>query len=361
MSTYPYGTASTGVFDIFNTNFSPSDIVRSIRDNYSPVNKTTMLNSIGYQLGLVQNFVNSSYLGRLSVPVQNAYMVSGWASSQFMALSGTLTGNYEYSSLQPDAIKVQRYNISWGTANYTITPTHFNYYIADYAGIGSGYFNYSGLYMRYTPTMGNPFSTSILNGSGSPSIARWKVEGTDTLEITNSSNPSYSGILTVSGTSLNLYADEITIGNDGISVLYYLGSLLYISGAGNVSFGTNICPFSNTQTIGDIVNIWNEGYINKVSSTYNGTVRLPKGGGYTDYNSASLYTCIGNITSPNKDNPSVFTYLDSFGGTRVAHAGVFPNAILLGSGVVSGYLWINSSGQLEFYKEGVSGWVLTGF
>ena len=88
MSTYPYGTADTGVFNIFQTNFSPDDVVRGIRDNYTPINRTSLMNSLGYQVGLLQNFVNSTYIGRSTTPISSGYITNLMGSN--INLSGTL-------------------------------------------------------------------------------------------------------------------------------------------------------------------------------------------------------------------------------------------------------------------------------
>jgi len=72
--TYPYGAPSSGVQNVWHDgNFTPETMVAGIIDNVTPVNKNTMRNSLGYQISLVQNFVNQQYLGREETPVNSGY------------------------------------------------------------------------------------------------------------------------------------------------------------------------------------------------------------------------------------------------------------------------------------------------
>jgi hypothetical protein len=54
--------------------YKPDDVVRCIRDNYTPVNKNSMRNSIGYEVSLVQNYVNSKMLGRSDLTIESGYI-----------------------------------------------------------------------------------------------------------------------------------------------------------------------------------------------------------------------------------------------------------------------------------------------
>lgn len=76
---YPQGSPA---FDM-STNwqsgeFSPDTIVRTIRDNYTPINKNSMRNSVGQEISLVQNYVNSHYLGREDIPIQTGFINELW-------------------------------------------------------------------------------------------------------------------------------------------------------------------------------------------------------------------------------------------------------------------------------------------
>ena len=71
---YPQGIPAQDMDDIWTSgNFTPSDIVTYIRDRYTPVTRTAMRNSVGYQISLLQNWVNKVYLGRADDPVESGY------------------------------------------------------------------------------------------------------------------------------------------------------------------------------------------------------------------------------------------------------------------------------------------------
>ena len=74
---YPYGIPSSGFIslpDLNSSAFSPNNVTANISDNHSPVNKRTMVNSHGYQISLLQNFVNKQYLGRENDPVISGFI-----------------------------------------------------------------------------------------------------------------------------------------------------------------------------------------------------------------------------------------------------------------------------------------------
>lgn len=75
---YPYGTPASGVnfSDLASSSvsFTPESAVSAIIDNYTPVNKAGMRNSVGRELALLQNFVNLRYLARFSTPINEGYI-----------------------------------------------------------------------------------------------------------------------------------------------------------------------------------------------------------------------------------------------------------------------------------------------
>lgn len=75
MSSYPQGTPSTNISGTYtNTgDFSSDAMVAGIIDNYSPVNKNTLRRTIGKELSQIANFVNTTYLGRSTLPVKDIY------------------------------------------------------------------------------------------------------------------------------------------------------------------------------------------------------------------------------------------------------------------------------------------------
>lgn len=93
---YPNGTPTSGIGNPYTgTNFTPLEVTRNIRNNYTSIDKESLTHSIGYQVALIQNFVNKRYLGRITDPVQDAYFTSGHFDC---AIFGTL-GAYEYQQL----------------------------------------------------------------------------------------------------------------------------------------------------------------------------------------------------------------------------------------------------------------------
>lgn len=354
MSIYPNGIASTGVYNIFQgTNFSPNDVVRAIRDNYSPVNRTTMLNSLGYQIGLIQNFVNSSYLGRPDVPVQNGYFASGWASGVFAAVSGTFGSyNYIYSALYPEYAKSARASF-YDISHFIMTPDEISFSKQSAAvGLHLGSLSYSGLYLENI----NGMKTYIMNGSGtygSPSQAVWKVTGTDSLFIGNDSSADYSGGFTLWGKNIDLYSTNgiYLQGPSASNRLSFCGNTLVISGGTNVSnvrFFNNILPTTDGEReLGDSGYYWKDLYVTQMHSSFVGV------------GTSTFVTKVGGVCGAVSDTFSSEVY--NAGGNLQSAVGLYPNKVYLRSTSYSGYLFINSGGQLEFNRIGTGGQVLTSF
>ena len=71
---YPYDVPSLLMSTCWNSgSYKPTDITRTIRDNYTPVNKNSMTNSVGHEISLIQNYVNKYYLGRSDIPINSGY------------------------------------------------------------------------------------------------------------------------------------------------------------------------------------------------------------------------------------------------------------------------------------------------
>lgn len=74
---YPNDNPSESMTTIWNSgSYTPDIIVRKIIDNYTPINKNSMRNSVGQEISLVQNFVNSKYIGRPEIPVISGYITN---------------------------------------------------------------------------------------------------------------------------------------------------------------------------------------------------------------------------------------------------------------------------------------------
>ena len=73
---FPHDEPSRNVnSEIWNSgNYTPNIICRGIRDNYTPINKNSMMNSLGQEISLLQNFVNAKYLGRDNLPVKSGFI-----------------------------------------------------------------------------------------------------------------------------------------------------------------------------------------------------------------------------------------------------------------------------------------------
>ena len=79
---YPYDAPATEMSGYWSDGaYTPSNTVAYIRDDVTPINKNAMVNSVGKQLSLIQNFVNSSYLGRSGDAVSHGYITSLHATS----------------------------------------------------------------------------------------------------------------------------------------------------------------------------------------------------------------------------------------------------------------------------------------
>lgn len=88
---YPVGNPPSGLFNIWSSgSFTPEQVVSAIRDTTTPVNKASLVNSVGQQVSLIQNFVNTSYLGRHNYPI-----ASGWINKLYS--SGILADNINIS------------------------------------------------------------------------------------------------------------------------------------------------------------------------------------------------------------------------------------------------------------------------
>lgn len=167
---YPYDIPAISMDNVWNSgSYTPEDVVVYIRDNYTPVNKTSMRNSVGYQLSLVQNFVNEHYLGRSNLPVHSGYIDYIYSSGIETDLISLISTNYQ------NIINSQEVNLSVSAAStkqdalgfYLNRSNNFVHlsitglYTSEFAGINttSSFLGASGLY--FTHPLGDP--TSIVN------------------------------------------------------------------------------------------------------------------------------------------------------------------------------------------------------
>lgn len=71
---YPQGEPCVDFNNIYTEgSFTPETMVQYIKDNYTPINKNSMRNSIGVQLSLIENWVNKTYAGRANDPILSGF------------------------------------------------------------------------------------------------------------------------------------------------------------------------------------------------------------------------------------------------------------------------------------------------
>lgn len=77
MANYPYASeplASGFPEGILTSTLNEDTAVGGLTDNHTAVNKAGIKSTLGRQVALIQNFVNSRYLGREDIPIQDAYI-----------------------------------------------------------------------------------------------------------------------------------------------------------------------------------------------------------------------------------------------------------------------------------------------
>jgi uncharacterized protein YbcI len=72
--------------------YTPDNVVKNIRDNYTPINKNTIRNSLGSQISSIENFVNTKYLGRSGVAIESGF-INNLVVMTLMPPSGTIDSN----------------------------------------------------------------------------------------------------------------------------------------------------------------------------------------------------------------------------------------------------------------------------
>lgn len=363
---YPQGTPSSGVYDVFTDNsFTPDDVVKAIRDNHSPVNRTTMLVSLGYQVSLIQNFVNARYLGRSALPVKEGFITSGYFDN-VLCLSGSLSSDYTYVNINKHTVDVRKNQ--GGVCGYTyLYPME-----VQLKKFGSdswtSYFNVSGI-----------------NWVTDNGIRNIRIQANRAHELTLA-NPStqddaagYSGITRLYGNEINLQSvgSNINLVGGSITRLNFCGSNLLISGsstAANIFVSNRLLPWQPVdeydgtgQDLGSdspLYRAWKNAYLQTTHTQ--ATYGTPHGLGPGTKVFAGTFggVCGASVNDSDYGLKVSSTYV--CGNFQYLNAGVGPNKIYLrkwqtGEAAISGYFQLND-GQLEFYSINAgSGWVLTGF
>lgn len=276
---YPNDIPAINLSDIWNSgSYTPEDMVVYIRDNYTPVNKTSMRNSLGYQISAVQNYVNSRYLGRESVPVATGYINTLHSSGIYDSKEFKITNSDgEYIYVTPTSLSIastgspslsmgiQSINItdngiageikstSLQEDRLSVTTTTMMSNIAREALIKD-----SGVYFTYTDASANDYKGNItcdLSGN--------LIVGTSGLL------PAGSGICDLGSQGRpygNIYANSINVKTQGVMHLY--GNYPVSSGASTV--GLQYDPFTTQNYNVVLNNILCEGRLISLDGTLEG-------------------------------------------------------------------------------------------
>lgn len=112
---YPYDAPATEMSGYWSDGaYTPSQTVVYIRNNVTPINKNAMVNSVGKQLSLIQNFVNNHYLARQNCPIGKAYINKLYTSGTMY-----LEDNNYYTTLSPDTLAM---NTKIGGIGISVSP-----------------------------------------------------------------------------------------------------------------------------------------------------------------------------------------------------------------------------------------------
>lgn len=108
MSNYPFNNPSFNMSeDIWTSgDYTPFSICRRIIDNHTPVNKNGMINSVGYEISAIQNFVNNKFLGRSGIPVESGFITKLTSINGGIYLENSI--DYLYNTIIPDKITIER-------------------------------------------------------------------------------------------------------------------------------------------------------------------------------------------------------------------------------------------------------------
>lgn len=99
---YPYDSPAEILSEYWSDGaYTPPQTTAYIKDNFTPINKNSLTNSIGKQLSLIQNFVNTTYIGRPTEYIGNGYI-------DRLNVGSIVATDYEYISDQ---------NITYGSLN----------------------------------------------------------------------------------------------------------------------------------------------------------------------------------------------------------------------------------------------------
>lgn len=344
---YPYNAPAESMSSIWNSGaYTPEEMVRYIIDDFTPINKNSMRNSVGYQLSLVQNYVNRHYLGRKDLPVNTGYIselvspsISGY---NIYSDDGLTIYNTDTSSLRPLALVSDGYTLVSGRYETKIIADEGKKFIEmdtfglDIMNLGTG-----GEYVR-------------ISGFGNV-IIRSK----DQMDIINSNE-----VLNVhaNGGDLDLYGyQDVNIVSETDDIFLRAKDQIRLDSSGHIYLQTFEGTNSSINLISDAsINFDSSGSINMIASgtTYDvinllgknetnvrshGDVNIDANYGFTSYGTNGAINLTAskdiNLDSTNVDIKTVagMGTLSMFGGNIVNLSGSTMN--------------IHASNYINFYTD----------
>jgi hypothetical protein len=222
--------------------YTPNAVVVGISDNYSPVNKNTMRNSVGKEISLVQNYVNSKRLGYGELPIQTGYFVNVNLSGGDLNISrGTSASNIYlqcYSSTNSTGPNLYFYKSDSNTVGTKTTTDdgdllgRINFY-----GVNGDSLFYKGSQISASQVgvAGADFVPSTLNFYTSTNIGTFEA-----LQITESGNVwlvDDNRKLEFGGNE-----DDYSITYDGVRPRHVSSTYVMFSGCAYTVLGTSLSP-----------------------------------------------------------------------------------------------------------------------
>ena len=143
---YPYDAPATELTGYWSDGaYTPGDTVAYIKDDVTPINKNAMINSVGRQLSLIQNFVNLTYIGRNANYIDNSYLKTIHTATLFSSgyVSSASPGTID---LYSDLIPIITNSVSFGDSMAKVKSIYVNdLNISSLSGLAGG-----GAYIQFT-------------------------------------------------------------------------------------------------------------------------------------------------------------------------------------------------------------------
>lgn len=226
---YPYDSPSLSMSTVWASgNYTPNDVVRVIRDNYTPVNKNSMRNSVGQEISLLQNYVNSKYLGREDTPINTGFI------NEVVSLSGrfyvSTENNVDYGYLSAGELILYNGNQDPQNGLITLNKNILNTYSLGVNTVDQWWIKHNHFYM------------DTLDFASSPAVD-------NTFNMYPNSGLSFNHFNATRGSNCDLYVRysgiewsySATNGESPVSVGLFtnsgVGSFLYTSGTSTSRFG----------------------------------------------------------------------------------------------------------------------------